>query len=70
VTRLPREVRKELARLRTEWRVWATGGPHLDFGLVCPDRCGECEACAVTAYRAERTAEIAARAAALKEVTP
>jgi hypothetical protein len=42
------------------------GGPHIGFSLTCPTRCGNCEACAVTAYRAGRCAEIAARADALK----
>jgi hypothetical protein len=66
VTAFPRDVRKQLAGLRTEWRVWARGGPHPDFGLVCPQRCGDCEACAATAYRADRMAEIKARAAVIK----
>jgi hypothetical protein len=59
-------IRRELASLRSQWRLWHRGGPHFDFGLACPDRCGDCEACATTAYRADRCAELAARAAVLK----
>jgi len=66
VTQLPRHVRQQIAALRSEWRLWRRGGPHPAYGLVCPDRCGDCEACAATAYRADRCAELAARAAALK----
>ena len=64
----PRHVRQQLAALRSEWRLWRRGGPHPAFGLVCPAQCDEpaCEACAATAYRADRRAELAVRAAEFK----
>jgi hypothetical protein len=62
-----RERRRTLAALRSQWRTWKDGGPHPAYALVCPERCGqpECEACAATAYRADRMAEITARAQAI-----
>jgi hypothetical protein len=64
--KLPHQVRQQLAALRSEWRLWRRGGPHPAYGLVCPDRCGDCEACASAAYRADRCAELAIGAAELK----
>jgi hypothetical protein len=62
-----RERRRQLASLRIEWWIWKRGGPHPVYALVCPERCGqpECEGCAATAYRADRMAEITARAQAI-----
>jgi hypothetical protein len=60
-----RERRRQLAGLRSQWRTWNRGGPHPAFALICPDRCGDCEACAMTAYRADRMAELTALARAL-----
>lgn len=59
-------IRRELAALRSQWRTWKVGGPHAAYSLTCPSRCGDCEACAATAYRADRCREIASQAAALK----
>lgn len=59
-------VRREFASLRRQWRIWRAGGPHPAYSLICPDRCGDCEACCATAYRADRCAELAAQAAVLK----
>jgi hypothetical protein len=63
---LPRHVQRELANLRNQWRLWHRGGPHPAYSLICPARCGDCVACAATAYRADRCAEIQAWAAALQ----
>ena len=60
--------RRRLAALRSEWRYWRNPGRYgapIDVRTVCPTRCGECEACAMTAYRADRLAEVKARAAML-----
>jgi hypothetical protein len=66
------EAKRELAALRGQWRMWRDGGPHVDFGLICPEQCGkpDCEPCAVTAYRKERMAEIAAQAKVIKATIP
>ena len=61
--------KRRLAVLRAEWRMWKHARhPHHDFNLICPMRCGEptCEACTMTAYRADQLAEVTAEAAALK----
>lgn len=65
--KLPPEIRRQLTGLRGEWQRWKRGGPHPAYGLICPERCGQpgCEGCAATAYRADRMAEITARAKAL-----
>ena len=62
--------RRELACLRSQWKLWKRGTHptlHDGYTLVCPSRCGlpACEACAVTAFRAGRMAEIQARASAI-----
>jgi len=64
------EQKRQLAALRSEWRTWKRATHptlHPAYCLVCPGRCGlpECEACAMTAYRADRCAEITARARAI-----
>lgn len=67
--KLPRPVRQQLAALRAEWRYWRHPGRYgapIDFCITCPTGCGECEGCMMTAYRADRCAELAAQAAALK----
>jgi hypothetical protein len=74
-----KEQRAALRELRAEWKAWKRGtlwsspGPdHIDLCLApCADRCGRCEGCVATDYRAERMAEIEQRAAELGgEVRP
>lgn len=65
------QVRRQLAVLRSEWRTWRRGthpSLHPDYCLTCPTLCGQpgCEPCAMTAYRADRMAEISTKAAGLR----
>jgi len=66
-----RECNKQLKELRTEWRRWKRAWPdidlHFDYCLLpCADKCGTCEGCGMTAYRADRMSEIEAKARAIK----
>lgn len=73
MSRVQRELKRQLASLRSQWLTWHRGGPHPEAtGTICPERCGkpECEGCAATAYRADRCAGLAAEAAGLKARMP
>lgn len=70
-----RERQHRLKELRAEWRRWNRAWPDVDLHFdvclpPCDHRCGSCEGCAATAYRAERLAEIEAQVARVNTGLP